>query len=191
MHDEAEPLSDARFAQRLRALDPSVLGAVFDTYYPPVYRYIYHQVRHQMTAEDLAGEVFTRLIEQLAQGRGPDRHLRAWLYRVAHNLAVDHMRGQSYGQAVPLEEWTAGGSQNVAADAERAIVWQQACRALDELTPEQRAVIILKYLEGWSNQEVARVLETTIGAVKALQHRGLAAMRRQLERVGAIAGEGV
>jgi RNA polymerase sigma-70 factor (ECF subfamily) len=189
VHDESELLAEPGFGQRLRALDQGALGTVFDAYYPPLYRYIYHHVRHQMAAEDLAGEVFTRMIEQLAQGRGPQTHLRAWLYRVAHNLVIDQARQHVYRDHLPLEEWDAASSQNVVADVHHAIAWQQACTALDALTVEQRAVIILKYLEGWSNREVARVLDTTVGAVKALQHRGLASMRRHLERLGAIEGE--
>jgi DNA-directed RNA polymerase specialized sigma24 family protein len=86
--------------------------------------------------------------------------------------------------------WTPVGGQDVAGDVQQAMAWQQASAALDELTPQQRAVIILKYLEGMSNKDVARVLDTSEGAVKSLQHRGLAAMRRALLQNG-VTGEGM
>ncbi len=170
--------------RRVRSMDEAALGAVFDAYYPRLYRYIYQHLRHQATAEELAADVFARMLDQLAQGRGPRQHLRAWLYRVAHNLVVDESRRRVHRDHQPLEEWTAVGGQDVEGDVHRALAWQQAQAALERLTPQQRAVIILKYLEGWSNKEVARVLGTSEGAVKSLQHRGLAAMRRALEQAG-------
>lgn len=168
----------------IRSLDQAALGTVFDTYYPRLYRYIYQHLRHQLTAEDLAAEVFTRLLEQLAGGGGPRKHLQAWLYRVAHNLVVDESRRRVHRDHEPLEEWRAVGQQDVEAAVAHSISWQRACDALAGLTPQQRAVLVLKFLEGWSNKEVARVLDTSEGAVKSLQHRGLAAMRRALVETG-------
>lgn len=170
--------------QRIRSLDEAALGAVFDSYYPRLYRYIYQHMRHQATAEELAAEVFARMLEQLAQGRGPQRHLRAWLYRVAHNLVVDESRRRVHRDHEALEEWMAIDGQDVEGEVHQAVAWQYARAALGALTSQQRAVIILKYLEGWSNREVARVLDTSVGAVKSLQHRGLAGMRRALEEAG-------
>lgn len=174
----------------IRSLDQAALGAVFDAYYPRLYRYIYQHTRHQTTAEDLAAEVFTRLLEQLAGGRGPRQHLQAWLYRVAHNLVVDESRRRAHRDHEPLDEWQAVGQQNVEAEVMQSMAWQRVRAALAELTYQQRAVIVLKFVEGLSNKEVARVLDTSEGAVKSLQHRGLAAMRRALE-TAAVRQEGV
>jgi len=165
-----------------RELDEPALSAIFETYYPPLYRYIYQHVRHRVTAEDLTAEVFSRTLEQLAQGRGPRRHLKAWLYRVAHNLVVDHARRQVHRDHDPLEEGMVSAGQPVEMEVHGTILRQRAASALQRLTPMQRAVIILKYLEGYTNDEVAPMLELSVGAVKALQHRGLASMRRYLAR---------
>ncbi len=175
--------------RRVRALDEAAIGTVFDTYYPLIYRYIYRHVRHQTTAEDLAGEVFTRMLEQLAEGRGPKRQLKAWLYRVAYNLVVDDSRRRVHRDHEPLAEPIESVEQKVEDLVHRAVLQEQARAALDELTPKQQTVITLKFLEGCSNREVSRILETSVGAVKALQHRGLASMRRHLERSGAIEEE--
>jgi RNA polymerase sigma-70 factor, ECF subfamily len=168
--------------QRARLLDEAALGAIFDTYYPVLYRYIYHHLGHQATAEDLTAEVFVRTLEQLANGRGPRRHLRAWLYRVAHNLVVDECRRRRYRDHDPLDERVASSTEDVARQAEAAIWREQAQAVLAELTPQQRSVIILRFLEGYDNREISKILDTSVGAVKALQHRGLAAMRRSMER---------
>jgi RNA polymerase sigma-70 factor (ECF subfamily) len=168
--------------QRVLALDESALAEVFDEYYLPLYRYIYHCVHHAETAEDLAAEVFRRLLEQIAEGRGPRRNLKAWLFRVAYNLVVDDSRRQLHRQHAALNEGLSAGKAAVEEQAQHAILAADAHRALDGLTPKQRAVIILKFLVGLENDEVAQVLLLPVGAVKSLQHRGLEAMRRDLSR---------
>jgi RNA polymerase sigma-70 factor (ECF subfamily) len=187
---EESTLTDERsLLRRARSLDDAALGEIFDTYYPPLYRYIYHHLHHQAMAEDLAAEVFTRMLEQLADGRGPTRHLNAWLYRVAHNLVVDESRRRVHRDHDPLDEATAKAEENIEAQAEMAIWRRQVQAAMAELTPNQRAVLILRFLEGYENKEISRVLRISVGAVKALQHRALAAMRRHLERAGGTVEE--
>lgn len=166
-----------------RALEEAALGEVFDTYYPVLYRYIYHHTHHRETAEDLTAEVFTRMLEQLAKGCGPSRRLRAWLYRVAYNVIVDNSRRQVHRDHDCLDERTAFAPGDVEGEAEQSLLRDRARAALGRLTPDQRAVLILKYLEGYGNRDVAEMMGTTIGAIKALQHRGLQAMRRCLSEV--------
>jgi RNA polymerase sigma-70 factor (ECF subfamily) len=168
--------------RRVRALEEEAIGTVFDMYYPLIYRYIYHHVRHQPTAEDLTGEVFTRMLEQLVKGGGPDRNLKAWLYRVAYNLIVDNSRRQVHRDHEPLPEQVLSVERKVDEQVHQNLLKERAQAALDTLTPKQRTVIVLKFLEGWSNREVSRVMQTSVGAVKALQHRGLASMQRYMQR---------
>jgi RNA polymerase sigma-70 factor (ECF subfamily) len=105
------------------------------------------------------------------------------LFRVAHNLVVDHIRRQVHRDHDPLDEGLVSTEHNVEMEVHGSILRQQAAAALQRLTPMQRAVIILKYLEGYTNAEVAPMLELSIGAVKALQYRGLASMRRHMVRI--------
>jgi RNA polymerase sigma-70 factor (ECF subfamily) len=165
---------------RARSLDETALEAIFDLYYPVLYRYLYHHVHHRQTAEDLTAEVFTRMLAQLADGGGPNQHLRAWLYQVAHNLVVDESRRRAFRDHDPLDEQTVVVEGGAEAQTEASIFRSRAREALMALTPTQRAVIVLKFLEGCENREIAQILGTTIGAIKALQHRGLAAMQRHL-----------
>ena len=161
-----------------RSLDGTALSVIFDNFYPCLYRYIYHHLGHQATAEDLTAEVFARMLEQLAEGRGPKRHLKAWLYRVAHNLVVDHARRQVHRDHDPLDEGMVSTGQGVETEVHGAIQRQQAGAALQRLTPMQRAVIILKYLEGYTNKEISSILELSVGAVKALQHAAIVSLRK-------------
>ena len=177
MADEQELL------RRARSLDETALKAIFDTYYQSLYRYIYYHVRHVGTAEDLAAEVFSRMLEQIAKGRGPKQHLRGWLYRVARNLVVDDSRRHVHRNHEPLDERLVFPGPDVESQVQTSFLGQQAWAALGKLTSKQRDVIILRFLEGQENEEIAEILQVSVGAVKALQHRGLASMRRHLNRV--------
>jgi RNA polymerase sigma-70 factor (ECF subfamily) len=183
LSDETELL------RRVRALDEQALAAVFDTYYEPLYRYIYHHVGHAATAEDLVAEVFNRLLVKLEGGDGPRRYLQAWLYRVAHNLVVDDARRRKHRDHDPLDPEMADGGAGTAARAHDAILAGHVRRALSALTGRQRTVVVLKYLEGWENAEIARTLGLSVGAVKSLRVRGVGALRRELARMGIITEE--
>lgn len=173
-HDQAR-------LRRARAFDRGALTAIYDDYHPPLYRYIYRQVSEVETARDLTAEVFRRFLQALQAGNGPESNERAWLYRTAHNVVIDHYRRRQHRQHLPLEEpLPAPGQNDPALLAERGLAVGQVRRALNELTPDQRQVIILKFLEELSNEETAAILNKPVGAVKSLQHRALAALQRLL-----------
>jgi len=163
-----------------RALDRDRLAAIYDEYHQLIYRYVYRQVGDVETARDLTAEVFHRLLRTAQSGGGPDRHPKAWLYRTAHNIVVDHYRRQQHRCHLPLDDELMNANDDPVGSAERRLSGAQVRAALQHLTPDQRQVITLKFLEGLSNQEVAVVLDKPVGAVKSLQHRGLAALQRQL-----------
>lgn len=176
---------DNELLQLARELDQSALGEIYDMYYIPVYKYIYQHIRHVETAQDLAGEVFHRMLEQLNTGKGPRRHLKAWLYRVAHNLVVDEVRSSRNVDAYQLDETYADTSPGVPAQAQLAMLSELAASALSGLSTRQRSVIILKFLIGLDNADVARTLGISVRAVKALQKRGLDEMHTRLTLAGA------
>jgi RNA polymerase sigma-70 factor (ECF subfamily) len=166
--------------RRARALDRAALAAIYDEYHQAIYRYIYRQVSDVETARDLAAEVFHRFLKAIQKGKGPDRELQAWLYRTAYNCVVDHYRRQKHRQHLPLKEDLIDVKDDPVKLAEGHISAEKVQAALQHLTPDQKQVLILKFLEGLSNQETAMVLNKPVGAVKSLQHRALAALQRQL-----------
>jgi RNA polymerase sigma-70 factor (ECF subfamily) len=162
-----------------RRLDEDALEAIYDAFSDELYRYAYRLIGDQQAAEDLVAETFYRFLRALHAGGGPREHLRAYLYRVAHNLAVDgHRRG--HGEVVELPENAEGlqSDDDPASAAETAIQGEKARAALWALTPAQQQVIVLKFFQGLSNREISTVIEKPVGAVKALQHRGINALRR-------------
>jgi len=168
--------------QRARALDRGALAAIYDEYHQPMYRYIYRQVSDVETARDLTADLFRRFLQAIRQGYGPERELRAWLYRTAHNIVIDYYRRQRHRQHLPLEEGLVNAGDDPVRVAEDQILAAEVHSALGQLTVDQRQVITLKFLAGLSNEETATMLDKPVGAVKSLQHRALAALQRQLVR---------
>lgn len=166
--------------QGARIFDRAALAAVYEENHEPIYRYIYWRVGDVETARDLTADVFHRFLKAVKQGKGPDQNLSAWLYRTAGNMVIDHYRRRKHRQHLPLEEELIDGSSDPAQIAEAGISADRVRAALRELTPDQQQVITLKFLKGFSNEEVAEVLEKPVGAVKSLQHRALAALQRRL-----------
>jgi RNA polymerase sigma-70 factor (ECF subfamily) len=165
--------------RRARGFDQATLAAIYDDYHQPIYRYIYRQVGEVETARDLTAEVFHRLLKAFQQGQGPDQKLQAWLYRTAHNVVVDHYRRQQHRRHLPLDEALVNTGDDPVRQTEDHISAEVIRAALQRLTPDQQQVITLKFLAELSNEETAAVLNKPIGAVKSLQHRALAALKRQ------------
>jgi RNA polymerase sigma-70 factor (ECF subfamily) len=171
---------EAELLALARKFDEGALAAIYDTYSEPLYRYIAFQVQSAEIAEDLVSEAFSRLLDALHQGRGPAQHLSAWLYRVAHNLCMDHFRAQARRPQTELDEQMAAPGPSVETQAADAILAAEMAAALDRLTARQRTVVILRDLVGLSSPEVARAVGLPVDAVKALRKRAIAALRRQL-----------
>ncbi|MBN1886816.1 MAG: sigma-70 family RNA polymerase sigma factor [Thermoflexales bacterium] len=174
--------SDQALLRRARQFDQQALGEIYDTYSPRLYRYAMRLLGEVDLSEDCVAETFSRFLHALHGGGGPTDYLQAYLYRVAHNWITDRWRRQPL-PPVPLEDELyadaeAEPSQAVAQHMER----ERVRAALAHLTPEQRQVIVLKFLEGWENERIARTLGKPVGAVKALQHRAIASLRRVLDR---------
>ena len=171
---------DATLLQRAQDFDRRALADIYETYHPLIYSYVFRRVGDVEHARDLTAEVFKHLLQTLRQGNGPDQSLRAWLYRAAHNQVIDHYRRQQFRQHQPLEDdWQDSAAEPVQI-VEQEMLAEKVRQALHTLTPIQQEVIALKFLEGWSNEEVATLIERPVGAVKSLQHRALATLQRCL-----------
>jgi RNA polymerase sigma-70 factor, ECF subfamily len=168
--------------QRARDFDLDALAEVYDHYSPGIYRYALRLLGDTAQAEDCTAETFSRFLTVLKHGGGPEDHLQAYLYRIAHNWITDFYRRRP--ENVLLDEGVSeDGSPAIAINAPSRMegeLWNRAevRRALLRLTPEQRQVIILKFLEGWETEEIAEALQKQVSAVKALQHRAIEALRR-------------
>lgn len=152
----------------------SELGGIYDTQAPRIFRYIYHRLGNRSLAEDLTSEVFVRF---LRSGTTPD-NITAFLYRIAHNLVVDYLRRNH--NVLSLDEATVADQAAPTDFAELEVEKATLRRAIARLTPDQQQVIVLKFVEELSNEEIAGVMGKSPGAVKAMQHRALETLRNLL-----------
>ncbi len=185
-----EIMDEGQLLQRARSWDMEALGMIYDAYSPLLYRYAARLLGDPDLAEECVAETFSRFLHALRAGRGPNQHLKAYLFRIAHNWITDHYRHQT--PTAPWEDQARHlSSDDPPPDEVVEARWQQAhVRALlHRLTPDQRQVIALRFLEGWSLAEVAESMGKPVGAVKALQHRALAALRRLLAAEGEVSAE--
>lgn len=176
-----QTIQETKMLARAREFDQEALTWVYETYHDAIYRYIYHHIGSVQTAQDITSDVFRRFLQAVRNGGGPTQQLSAWLYRVAHNLFVDELRRRQHRDYEPLDSPQGlalkDSSASPAELADLAIAQGQVRQALLELTDDQRDVIILKFVEGMSNAQIAEITGKTLGAVKSLQHRGLATLR--------------
>ncbi len=162
--------------------DASAFAQLYDHYVNKIYRYVYYKVGRQTEAEDLTAQVFLKAWEAVSGYVWTDRPFAAWLYRIAHNLVVDHFRASHLPLSLDdfhhLEEPGASPHEIV----ERRFSSEAFRHMLRALTPDQQQVILLRFVEGYSTADTARIMGKTEGAVRTLQHRACAACSRFLSR---------
>lgn len=168
----------------LRALDPELITDVHNRYYPAIYRFLRYRLGDEVAAEDLAADVFVRLLEALHAGRGPTNNLRGWLMGTAANMANDHYRKQYTRVQVELSEEVetdhTDEPHSVAENKEHRRLVQAS---MEKLTEEQKKVLALRFGSGYSIEETAEAMGKKTNAIKALQFRALEALRRGLGEV--------
>lgn len=167
--------------ERARRCDQVALGEIYDRYAPRIGSYIMGHVGDQAIAEDLTATVFIKMLEALRASRGWQTSFSGWLYRIAHNVVVDHYRRNDEGHEFQLDERIVSAVDDPAAAVEQILATESIGAAMAQLTEEQQTVIALKFVEGLSNVEVAVAMGKTEGAIKSLQFRALAALRRCME----------
>jgi RNA polymerase sigma-70 factor (ECF subfamily) len=173
---------DKQLLTRAREQDAAALAEIYDRHSGSIYGYLYRFLGDPHHAEDLTSEVFCRLLQVLHTPRAPRDELRGWLYRVAHNLAMDWFRSQPNRATVDLDEQIAEDRDSLSAALEKRQMQQQLRTALRRLTEDQQRVILLRFGEGFSIAEVGQLMGKREGAIKILQHRAVVRLRKLLEQ---------
>ena len=168
--------NDTSLLERVTRHDHQALAEVHDRYFDLIFKYINYRVGDREVAADLTGEVFLALIKALKAGKPPKTSLTGWLYAVARNLAVDHVKQRV--KLVPLLEDLVADTPSLTDQAYLAQLAPLLREALLKLTDEQQDVIALRFGQGLSLYETAEIMDKSVGAVKALQHRALASLGR-------------
>jgi RNA polymerase sigma-70 factor (ECF subfamily) len=160
--------------------DPWAFGMIFDHYHESIYRFIASRVHRPADAEDLTQHVFVKALEALPRYESRGIPFGGWLFRLARNAVIDHVRTRhDHAELDSITEWTHGD----AGPDEIAVVRQEldaVGAALAKLTDEQREAIALRFFAGLSARETAEAMGKQEGTVRGLQFRAIAALRRQL-----------
>jgi RNA polymerase sigma-70 factor, ECF subfamily len=170
-----------RLVERAQQGDRLALEELYLMHFDRIYSYLQMSVGNRHDAEDLTNQTFVKMLESIERFEWRKVPISAWLFRIAHNLAMDHFRSRRRWQ--PEEEPPEPpGTEERSAEEEalQAIGRQSMLEMIDGLSIDQQQVLTLKFVFNFSNREVATILGKTEGAIKSLQHRALASLQRQL-----------
>ena len=165
----------------LKQLDPQVISSIFDRFFPVVFHYVRYRVSDVAQSEDIASDVFVRLLEAVKNGKGPDTNIKAWLLSTASHAVNDHHRKNYRRPTEGISESIQDLQATPAEASERRERQRRVQQALSKLTPEQQHVITLRFGQELSLEETAVVMKKNVNAVKQLQLRALAALNRQID----------
>jgi RNA polymerase sigma-70 factor, ECF subfamily len=174
---------EALLIAQAKQYEPEAVSMIYQRYADRIFRYIFYRVGEQALAEDLLSDVFVRALEALPRYSDEGRPFEAWLYRIAHARVVDHYRRQNVRRTTELNPFMRADEGD---DPDQTVDRQEDARqvrsALLSLSEDQQQVIALRFAGNYSVAEIAALLAKTEGAVRSLQHRALAALRRLLEQ---------
>jgi RNA polymerase sigma-70 factor (ECF subfamily) len=168
----------------LKNLDSQVIGAVYDRYFADVYRFVYYKLNDEQVAEDISSDVFVRLLEAVKKKRGPDKNIKGWLLATASYAVADYLR-QAYRRPMEVlsDAMPDENASTLTDEIDRREKVDSVQEAYAELTLDQQNVLALRFGDGYSLEETAKVMQKKVNAVKALQFRALAALQRNIRQV--------
>jgi RNA polymerase sigma-70 factor (ECF subfamily) len=160
------------------------LASLYEEYFDKIAHYIYVRLGNKNEAEDLAGEVFLKALESLKSYKERGIPMQAWLFRIAHNMSVDHLRRRGRITTVPINGIVVEAREDTIDMAEKSIEMERINEAMQKLTPEQREVVRLRFFSDLSSKEVGAILRKSDGAVREMQRAAVEKLR------GLLVGEG-
>jgi len=168
-----------------RRMDQEALGAIFDRYAGALYNYAVYICGDPVRADQAVGDVFTKLLEHLALGKGPHTNIRSYLYEMTYNLLIDGARRSKREAPLEIAEYQPdrdNGHHTMDTNLENKLLMDALILAIkDQLTTNQRHVIVLRFAEGFNLLETARIVGKQVNNVKVIQNRAIARLRRALE----------
>ena len=180
--DRSSTMESDTLIERIHQLDADALAIVHDQFYPVVFRYVHYRLDDDQLVEDITSEVFLRLLDALRSKGVIIRDIRAWLLGTASHLIKDHLRQKYRQQFDNLEDHeNLAGDQMLESIAEQDFSNHTLMKALHHLTDEQQQVLVLRFSMEFTLDETAQVMKKSINAVKVVQFRALAALRRLMD----------
>lgn len=169
-----------KLVERAAGGDFEAFGELYSIYLDRIYRYVFYQIKDKMAAEDTTEEIFVKAWKAIDSCKGKEQTFLPWLYRIAHNYVIDIFRSKQKELVVEME--TVAEISDHRPRVEIELEHQQLLDMITSLPQNQRQVIILKFIEGLDNREIGQIMHKNQGAIRVLQMRALAALRRRLSR---------
>lgn len=163
-----------------RIANEAKLASLYEEYYGKIARYIFAHMGKRAEAEDLAGEVFLKALENLNAYEQRDVPMQAWLYKIAHNLTVDYLRKAARRKTVPIEDVEIESCEDIEKTVEQNIEIGRVNKAMEQLTSSQREVVRLRFFGGLTSREVGQLLNKSDGAVREMQRAAMESLRQLL-----------
>ena len=164
-----------------RSMNKEALIEIFDLYSSPLYNYALRLCNDPLRADHIVGDVFAKLLEQLSAGHGPSANLRSYLYETTYHLIVDDARYSHREAPLEVAEFLRPDGYGTLVNLENRMLFDAVIAAIKKnLTEDQRHVITLRFLEGFSLRETADIMGKEVYNVKVIQNRGVAKLRKAL-----------
>lgn len=172
---------------RAKEGDRTAFAALYRTYLPTVYKFLYYRLGNKSLTEDMTAEVFLRALRKIGDFTWTGADFGAWLLRIARNLVLDEAKSSRARLEVLNDEMPeTGGAPTAEATVIENLTNQEVYRAIRRLRPDQQEVITLRFLHGMGVSDVARLMNKKEGTVRTLQFRGLKALEKILVSRGVV-----
>jgi RNA polymerase sigma-70 factor (ECF subfamily) len=173
--------SDMTLLESAKQMDREALVKIFDIYSPAIYNYAFRLCGDALMADYIVGDVFAKLLEHLSAGGGPSTNLRSYLYEMAYHMVVDEARHSNRTTKIEKVDLLPHDEYSSNISVEDRVLFKSIMRAIrTHLTVDQRHVIILRFLEGFSVHETAAIIGKEESNIKVIQNRAIAALRKAL-----------
>jgi RNA polymerase sigma-70 factor, ECF subfamily len=170
-----------KLVDRAQKGDRAALEELYLIHFDRIYSYLHVSVGNKHDAEDLTTQTFLKMLEAIGRFRWQSAPFSAWLFRIAHNLAMDHFRSRRRWQPeAEVPEPIDSEEPSAELEAMQSIGRESMLELIEKLSPEQQQVLTLKFVFNFPNGDVAKILDKTEGAIKSLQHRALASLQKQI-----------
>ncbi|HEY86831.1 MAG TPA: sigma-70 family RNA polymerase sigma factor [Dehalococcoidia bacterium] len=174
---------EQNLVHRAQQGDKEAFAQLYENHFDKIYRYVALRIGNKTEAEDVTQQAFLNALRSISSFKWKGTPFSAWLFRIAHNLVVDYLRKGKKQTTTPLDESLVDSDSNPQREAEYRLDIEQLVSATKQLTAAQREVISLRFAGELSVAEVAKVMGKSQGAVKALQHSAIVALRKVLSGV--------
>jgi RNA polymerase sigma-70 factor, ECF subfamily len=173
--------SDTTLLEAAKQMDREALVQIFDIYSQAIYNYAFRLCNDALMADYIVGDVFAKLLEHLSAGRGPSSNLRSYLYEMTYHLVVDEARYSNRTAQIENIDLQLYDEYSASISVEDRVLYKAVMQAIrNNLTVDQRHVIVLRFLEGFSIHETARIIGKEESNIKVIQNRAIAALRKAL-----------